>query len=264
MIRLDLTTRSLQIALGGAVTTNQVSCVASYSDKSSTAYSGGSQVGLSNNTTATTICAAPASGNIRDVDSMTVYNNDTVAATVFIYYNDNGTLATLKNALLQPKDSLIYTHGKGWETTDANGCIKTSITSQTATALPAVSALPNGTTATTQTPGDSTTKVATDAFVTAAIAAFSAATSTIYQVTVNLGSQPTRQGTFNITGAGFTPGQPVLVTQAATRTGSAYYDSIEMDQITAAGYVLNSTTIVVSWGCRTRVCNSYTFNYKLT
>lgn len=35
-------------------------------------------------------------------------------------------------------------------------------------------ALPNGYTATTQAPGDNTTKIATDAFVTAAISAFSA------------------------------------------------------------------------------------------
>jgi hypothetical protein len=236
----------------------------SYSDKSSTAYTGSAQTGASNNTTVTTICAAPASGNIRDIDSITILNKDTVAAMIFVYYNDSSVLSTLINPTLQVGDSLVYTHGKGWETIDSNGCLKTSIVSQTATALTAVSNLPNGTTANTQTPGDNTTKVATDAFVTAALAAFSAAGSTIYQTTVNLGANPTRQGTFTITGTGFTPGQPVLITQAATRTGSTLYDSIEMDQISAAGYVLNATTIIVAWGCRTRVCNSYTFNYKLT
>lgn len=124
MIRLDATTRKLQALLGGAITTNQLPITVCYSDKTSTAYTGGTTVINSNNTTAVDICAAPAASTVRDVDTINVNNADTVAATITIRYNDNGTTYTLFKATLATGDQLTYVHGVGWRVDDANGALK--------------------------------------------------------------------------------------------------------------------------------------------
>lgn len=255
MIRLDNTNRSLVLSLEQAVVTNQIQIVVNYSDNNGSTYVGGTQTSLSNNTSQVTICNAPAASTVRDIDSIIIYNADTAEVpSINVYLDDNGTLFQLINPNLQTTETCTYTHGRGWETIDANGCLKT-LTTQ-------ASALPSSTTGTTQALGDNSTKLATDAFVAAALANFATQTQTIQQVTVNLGSQPANSGTFNITGSGFTPLLgPVIIMQAATRPNSVLYDNIEMDQIDVTGIIINSTTIQCNWRSSNPVANSYTFNY---
>lgn len=124
MIRLDTTTRKLQALLGGSITTNQLPVTVCYSDKTSTAYTGGTTVINTNNTTAVDICAAPAASTVRDVDTINVNNADTVAATITIRYNDNGTTYTLFKAQLETGDQLTYVHGDGWKVLDSAGVVK--------------------------------------------------------------------------------------------------------------------------------------------
>lgn len=124
MLRLTTTTRALEIVLAGAVTTNQLSFLASWSDSSTAGYLGGATPGLTNSGTAVTMVAAPAAGAVRDVDCVDVVNLDTAAATVTIRYNDNGTLYSLFKATLAVGDQLTYTHGQGWKVLDTSGSIK--------------------------------------------------------------------------------------------------------------------------------------------
>lgn len=124
MIRLTATTQKLQAVLAGAITTNQLSVVLSWSDKTSTTYTGGSTVSSTNNTTAVDICAAPGASTIRDIDSISINNVDTVAATVTVRYNDNATLYTITKVTLSPGDQLIYTHGNGWTCLNSTGALK--------------------------------------------------------------------------------------------------------------------------------------------
>ena len=119
MIRLDTTTRKLQILLDSAITTNQLQVVVSYSDKTSSAYNGATQTGNTNSTTAVDICAAPASGTVRDVDFISVQNRDTVAATATIMMYDNGSTYNLITKRLGVGEQLVYTHGSGWNVNSA-------------------------------------------------------------------------------------------------------------------------------------------------
>lgn len=119
MIRLDTTTRKLQVLLGGSVTTNQLPCCASYSDKTSAAYSGGTNALNTNNATAVDLVAAPSSGAVRDIDHVTIRNSDTVAQTVTTRLNDNGTTYILWSGNVNVGDTLEYTHAGGWRTTQA-------------------------------------------------------------------------------------------------------------------------------------------------
>ena len=59
MIRLTTTTQKLQLVLAGAVTASEMQMMVSYSDKTATAYDGGSQLSTSTGTTPVDICAAP-------------------------------------------------------------------------------------------------------------------------------------------------------------------------------------------------------------
>lgn len=124
MIRLDNTTRKLQVVLAGAITTNQLPVVLSWSDKTTSSYTGGSTVSNTNSTTAVDICAAPAASTIRDIDSISIYNADTVAADVTIRYNDNATTYTIIKVNLLTGEKLIYTHGAGWLCIDITGGAK--------------------------------------------------------------------------------------------------------------------------------------------
>ena len=112
MIILDATTKSLEIDLAGAITTNQLPYVLGYvdllsSDQSISAV--GSNDGASNSTTAVSILAAPASGHTRQVKFLSVFNADTVAAVLTLQYNDNGTVRTITKVTLDVGDNFIYT-----------------------------------------------------------------------------------------------------------------------------------------------------------
>ena len=124
MIRLDATTRKLQAVLAGAITTNQLPCTVSYSDKTSTDYVGATQLTNTNSTTAVDICAAPGASTVRDIDYLSIRNRDTAAATVTVMLDDNGTDYEIVKAALAVGDSLIYTHGDGWRTVDSFGQVK--------------------------------------------------------------------------------------------------------------------------------------------
>lgn len=112
MIVLDTTLRKLEIVLAGAITTNQLAFVVSYQD--STVAPPATNQGQSNNTTAVTLVAAPASGAQRELHYLSIYNADTVAATVTVQLNDNATLRTIVKVLLNSGRSLIFVRDAGW------------------------------------------------------------------------------------------------------------------------------------------------------
>lgn len=111
MIILDTTTKSLELLLSGAITTNQLVYNASWVDVSTTTFgiSGdGSSDGLTNSTTAVTPVAAPSSGAFRQVKFLSVYNADTVAAILTVRINDNGTFRNICKTTLAVGDTLFF------------------------------------------------------------------------------------------------------------------------------------------------------------
>lgn len=121
MIILDSTTRSLEVVLGGAITTNQLPIVASFVDNTTTTYTPGSSNTATNSTTPVTAVAAPAASTQRQVKLLTIINTDTAAATVTVQYNDNSTLRVLFKVALAMGDNLVYTDGEGFRVVDSNG-----------------------------------------------------------------------------------------------------------------------------------------------
>lgn len=114
MIVLTETTDNLQIVLGGAITTNQLRCVSSWRDITTTAYTPGRTVTNTNNTTDVNVVPAPASSTQRVVDFLSVHNADTVAATVTVKFDANGTEYIIWSGELLPGSTLQYVDGGGF------------------------------------------------------------------------------------------------------------------------------------------------------
>ncbi len=112
MIILDATTKTLEVKLAGAVTTNQLDVTCHAVDTLNADQSVSATVNKNtptNGGTAITAMAAPAANHTRIVKSLTVYNKDTVQQTVTVQINDNGTLFIQVSIPLDPKDTLQYT-----------------------------------------------------------------------------------------------------------------------------------------------------------
>ena len=113
---LSNTTEKIEIVLAGAVATNQLEWTASYQDITSAGMTlpQSSSQGLTNSTTAVDMVAAPAASTNRQVVHITVYNDDTAAATVKVRKDVSGTEYIYVNQTLQAGDTLQWSREDGW------------------------------------------------------------------------------------------------------------------------------------------------------
>lgn len=123
-MNLTDTTKTLELYLTGAVTTNQLPFYTCYSDLKRQGDSVGALDGLSNNTTAVTIVAAPPDGVVRRMEQLYVRNNDTVNATVVVRLNNNGTARILFAVTLATGESLLWSLNSGLHCYTTAGAIK--------------------------------------------------------------------------------------------------------------------------------------------
>jgi hypothetical protein len=119
------TSDKIQFKLNAAITTNQLVFTASYNNYTSSAVNPTSNNGTSNNTTAVDIVPSPGSSQQNELRYCSIYNSDTVAATVFILVYDGTNTRQIFRCLLNPGDILQYQLEKGWEVLDSAGNKKT-------------------------------------------------------------------------------------------------------------------------------------------
>lgn len=124
MIILDATTKAVEVALGSAITTNQLHWTSSYVDITASTFSALASDGVTNNATRVVAVPAPSASVSRQVKFISVYNADTASATVSIYLNNNATTRILFKAVLNVGEELSYLDGIGWKVTDNNGAEK--------------------------------------------------------------------------------------------------------------------------------------------
>jgi hypothetical protein len=123
---LDSTSKSIEILLGGTVTTYQLPVAVSYIDYSTSSATPGGSDTQTNNTTPVTIAAAPGASVQRKVTEIFVYNADTVDAVVTIQLNNGGTLRKQIKVTLSTGEALQYTSEKNWNVIQGTGAIKGS------------------------------------------------------------------------------------------------------------------------------------------
>lgn len=124
MLAFDATTKSLEIKLGGAVTTTELPFVTSYVDINQTTFAAtasSEQDGTTNGTTAVVIVTAPGATTTRKLNFLSVVNVDTAAVTLTVQYNNNTTLRIAFKIILAVGDQLSFTDAGGWVVFDSNG-----------------------------------------------------------------------------------------------------------------------------------------------
>lgn len=124
MLVLTNSTDSLTVVLGGAITTNQLKCFVSYVENTE-------ERGYATNTnsaTPVTLVSGPATSTYRrKVQYISVYNTDTVNASVTLSLVYLGTSYTLFLAALAPGEKIEYTPESGFKVFSNAGSIKGSI-----------------------------------------------------------------------------------------------------------------------------------------
>lgn len=130
MIILSETTDTLQVVLGGTVTANQLRCYVSWSvtgqrtaGKQPVALISGRTVTNTNNATDVTIAPAPANNTQRLIEFISVYNADTVNATVTVKIDANGTEYILWKGILGTGEMLQYAND-GFKVITIAGAVK--------------------------------------------------------------------------------------------------------------------------------------------
>lgn len=126
MLILTETTDSLQVKLGGTVTTSQAQCFVSYRNTTSSSITPLKNVTNTNNTTAVTLVSSPSASNQRVVDYLSIYNADTASMTVTVLFNANGTIYELFVGTLNIGEKIEYQEGTGFSVIAFNGGVKTA------------------------------------------------------------------------------------------------------------------------------------------
>ena len=107
----------IQLVLAGAITTNQLQWTASYQtvDGNGMTLPMLSAHGVSNDTTDVDVVAAAGVSKTNQITYLSVYNADTVSATVTIKLDSSGTERIIRKALLQAGDTLEFSREFGWK-----------------------------------------------------------------------------------------------------------------------------------------------------
>ena len=126
MIILTNTTDKIDVVLGGAITTNQLRCMTSWRDITTSAYTPGRTVINTNSTTDVDISGSPASSTQRVIDLISIHNTDTVSATVTVKFDANGTEYILFKATIASGERIEYSDGNGFKVQTVSGATKTA------------------------------------------------------------------------------------------------------------------------------------------
>lgn len=114
---LDTTSKTIELILSGAKTTNDCDFTVDYADTASgTTFVPSGGMGTTNGVTAVTAVPAPSGSTQRHIKAITVYNADTVNSTVTVRMFDGTNRRIMIKALLGVGQSLVWTPEGGWST----------------------------------------------------------------------------------------------------------------------------------------------------
>jgi hypothetical protein len=115
MIILSNTNEKIQVSLGYAITTTEMSCIVSYRDTTSSSITPIRNVTYTNGTSAIDLVDSPASSTQRVIDYISVYNSDSSTNTVTIGFLTASTSYRLAVIQLAPGEKLEYHDGCGFK-----------------------------------------------------------------------------------------------------------------------------------------------------
>jgi len=111
---LNSVTDKIRVVLSAAVTTNQLECVVLYNNSSAPAVAKGRVLIDTNSTTPVDLLTGQQGTTSLTITQITIYNKDTVAATVAVsYYNGSDDFILVKKTL-QAGETLQYNQSEGF------------------------------------------------------------------------------------------------------------------------------------------------------
>lgn len=111
---LDTVNKSLRAYMAGAHATTAPVFVAEYVDRSGTALTPAGNDGVLNGATPVTLVAAPAVSTAREVQSISIWNADTIPQTITVELLNTATQRTRLRFVLEVGESLLYFDNAGW------------------------------------------------------------------------------------------------------------------------------------------------------
>lgn len=120
-IAVDATTKSFEVLLGAAKTTNDCQYnvvyhdIAARSKQDFHAEKYSHTYGTTDGTNVVTMLAAPPNYTTRNISYLSVHNADTVNQTVTIQVDIGGTNRVLIKKQLAANETLVYEEGAGWQ-----------------------------------------------------------------------------------------------------------------------------------------------------
>lgn len=113
-MNLTGTSDELQVVLGGAITTNELQFIVGFNDLTSSAISPDKNKGETNGTTPVALISSPAASHQRQLRYCSIYNSDTVNATVTVQFYDGSNTYVVFKVTIAPGLNIQYTFEKGW------------------------------------------------------------------------------------------------------------------------------------------------------
>jgi hypothetical protein len=127
MIVLTTTNDTIQALLGAVQTTAPMQCFASYRDITTTLYTPGRNLQVTNGTTPVNLVPAPSGSTQRVVDFLSVHNTDTTPKLTTIRFNDGTNTRILFQCTLGVGEKIEYNDGQGFQVFTSVGSIKQSL-----------------------------------------------------------------------------------------------------------------------------------------
>jgi hypothetical protein len=123
MFFLDTVSKSFQIVLAAAATTNDCPWTVTWADLTTTTFTAGAGDGTSSGTTLVSVVSAPPTATQRQIKYFSLFNADTVATQVFVQVMDSSAFVMLAPTL-DVGETLIYDEHNGWQVLQVGGGIK--------------------------------------------------------------------------------------------------------------------------------------------
>ena len=216
---------------------NGAEVIASYNDRTATAYGpGNTQVTDISSATTTTILSSPAASTVREPDEISIKNTFAGSHTMTLNFNRSATLYGVWTVTLLENERIAYTHAGEWVAMDANGNRK-EVTSSNFGGITVTSLTDSGLTSGRVVLASTGGLLADDADLT-----FSGATLTAHTLTVSTGALTVTGGTIT-TGAATalslatTGGTQVKIINSAAPTSF-----VELSGSSAGTPAVNATT----------------------
>lgn len=120
---LNNTNTSIEVLLGGAITANQLQCIATWVDLPAANFASGQTATVTNSTTPVELIPACDDNTRREVRYVSVFNADSASATVTIRYNVVGVYSTIQKFTLPSGYTLVYNKESGWSVYSTTGTV---------------------------------------------------------------------------------------------------------------------------------------------